>query len=371
MEQNTTFLKTVLDSLPHPFYVIDVNDYSIVMANNTAKRLGMETGTKCYQVTHDKEQPCSCEEHPCPLAILKRTRKSTVVEHVHFDRDGKKHYVEINAHPIFDDNGKLVRMIEYTIDITQRKEVEENLRAKTEELQEINKSLDDFTSIVSHDLKQPLTSTLGYLSILEHEFKDKLSETGKMCMDNVQRVVQDMSRLIDSLLDLARIGSKSMAMEEVQCDEILDFVLENISDSVVGKDIEITRDSLPAIMGNKMELEQLFRNLINNAVKFCDKDVVRIDVTAHTKGSNWEIIIKDNGIGIPKEDLPKIFDAFERLHSKHYYPGHGIGLAICKKVVEHHNGSIHAESQEGQGTSFFIRLPDASRAAESLQGSFI
>ncbi|MEW6534574.1 MAG: ATP-binding protein [Candidatus Auribacterota bacterium] len=352
------FLQIILNSLPHPFYVIDVNDYTIKLANEAAKQAGIEEDMLCYHATHSASHPCESDVHPCPLKKILETKKSIRVEHVHKDNKGKERVVEVNAHPIFDDKGNVIQFIEYTIDITQRKQAEENVRQKTIELERSNKELQMFASTVSHDLKQPLTSVAGYLELIESEMNRTRGENLQVFMKNAQAVTRRMCGLIDDLLEYSKIRKESIPMESVDSNEIVKNAIANLHSVIKSQKARVKCGELPVVWGNAMLLERLFQNLIGNAIKFQAQGTVpHIKITAETNANSWVFSVSDNGIGIEKEYLTQIFDVFKRLHSNVHYSGHGIGLAACKRIVECHDGSIWVESEQGKGSTFFFTIP--------------
>ncbi len=353
---------SIINALPHPFYVIDVETHTVVMANQAASDVGIVPQSKCYKVTHHQDTPCNSKNHPCPISLLEKAgnlaESSVTVEHVHIEKDNEKHIIEITAHPIKDENGKITQILEYAVDITDRKNAEEELEHKAQNLENLNKSLNEFTSVVSHDLKQPLTSGLGYLGLLEEELGDGLEETVQLCVSSLRRVFMDMNKLIDNLLNLSRLSSREQELELIAFDRLLDEVLSMNEDVISSRQVEILRQPLPQLTGDRIQLRQLFYNLVANALKFTDKESIVIEVGAVQKGNIWEITIKDNGIGIPETYLQKIFDPFVKLYDSHTYPGHGVGLAICRKVMELHSGTIRAESiEEGKGSTFIMTFP--------------
>jgi light-regulated signal transduction histidine kinase (bacteriophytochrome) len=167
-----------------------------------------------------------------------------------------------------------------------------------------------------------------------------------------------MEALIDGLLEYSRVGTRGAEFEAVECTQVLDAALNNLHSAIHESAAVITRDPLPSVNGDAGQLASLFQNLIGNALKFRNEAPSRIHVGAERKDTQWRLSVRDNGIGIDPQYFDRIFAVFQRLHTRSEYPGTGIGLAICKKIVERHGGRIWVESLPGEGTTFYFSLPD-------------
>jgi two-component system, chemotaxis family, sensor kinase Cph1 len=224
-------------------------------------------------------------------------------------------------------------------------------------LEEVNQNLDTFAYVASHDLQEPLRKIKTFSSMLydanEHIFTDE----SKILAGKIQRSTDRMQTLIRDVLSLSTI-SNSISFEEVNLEEVIKEVREDLEIKIQEKDAIIEIARLPLVKGNKNYLNQLFSNLISNAIKFTDKQP-RIQISGIQKIDGVIIQVTDNGIGINEKDLKKIFDAFSRLNAIHEFEGSGIGLTICKKIVSLHYGTIEVESTAGHGTTFFVSLPSA------------
>lgn len=264
---------------------------------------------------------------------------------------------------IRDANGTPIRMIGATQDVSQRKETEallvelnNRLKRRAEELANSNVELERFAYIASHDLQEPLRMVTSFLQLLKKRYEDKLDETAGQYIAFAVDGAERMKTLIMDLLDYSRVGSNTEPNENVD----LHLLVEEIKD-LFGKSIDevkanITVDRLPVVKGNRTQLLQLFQNLISNAIKYHKEGVPSIEIHYTEQEEDHLFEIKDNGIGIDPAFHEKIFVIFHRLHSRSEYTGTGIGLAICKKIVERHNGKIWVKSALGQGSSFFFTL---------------
>jgi light-regulated signal transduction histidine kinase (bacteriophytochrome) len=240
-------------------------------------------------------------------------------------------------------------------DITDRKKIQTELDNRTKELARSNTELEQFAYIASHDLQEPLRMVTSYLQLLEKRYSDKLDKDAKEFISYAVDGSNRMRSLIHSLLDYSRIN-RVKPFEIIDVNLLLKEVLENLSTSIKENNATIKIGDLPKINGDPILINQLFQNLIQNAVKFRNTRNPEIDISCKEEKDEYLFSVKDNGIGIQKEYIDKIFVIFKRLHSKEEYPGTGMGLAICKKIVERHGGKIWVESDFGKGSTFYFTI---------------
>lgn len=295
-----------------------------------------------------------------PLAEIEETiltKGYWEAELVHYTRDGRRLIVSSRSTLKTDVQNKPVGVLEINTDITVHKQAEQR-QAALAEMKRVNVDLEQFAAVASHDLQEPLRAIAGCLQILEKSHKDKLgddaSELIQFAVDGSLR----MRNLINDLLSLSRASSSEAMLERTDLTEVLEQALMNIDATVKEKGAKITHDSMPVLTVQKTLLIQLFQNLLSNALKFCRDKPPEIHVSSVKDGNSWQIGVRDNGIGFAKENAEKIFQPFKRLNGRDEYPGTGIGLAICKRIVERHAGIIWAESEVGKGTSFCFTLTD-------------
>jgi signal transduction histidine kinase len=242
---------------------------------------------------------------------------------------------------------------------SSRDELEMRVRERTVQLERSNQALQDFTSIAAHDLQEPLRKIGSFGSMIQQKYGDGLGQNGKEYLDRMLGASSRMQSLLTSLLDLSRVTTKAEPPREVNLAEIVREALSDLEVRIVQSGAEVQIEDLPSLEADPTQMRQLFQNLIGNALKFHkagEKPVIRVR-SSSTGNRELQIMIEDNGIGFDEKYLDRIFAPFERLHGKQEYQGTGMGLAICKKIVERHGGSISATSSAGQGSIFIITLP--------------
>ena len=283
--------------------------------------------------------------------------------------DGAIRDVEVSAAPFTDFQGTAIQVI--LRDVTNRKQAEEQLRKTAEELARSNKELEHFAYVASHDLQEPLRTVRAYAQLLHKRYSGKM---GSDADDFIGYLVDGASRMQTLILDLlaySRVSSAAKVLTPTDSFSSLKHAIGALHETVKTTGAVVTNDeSLPVVMANHGQLAQLFQNLIGNGIKFHRTGVQpRIHVGVEDKNIEWIFSIEDNGIGIDPEYYEKVFVIFERLHGPREYSGTGIGLAICKRIVEHHRGRIWLESSPGEGTTFFFALPKGSPPADQPAAS--
>lgn len=234
------------------------------------------------------------------------------------------------------------------------------LAKHAENLVKTNAELERFAYVSSHDLREPLRMVTSYLRLLSRRYMATLEPEAQEFIGYAVEGADRMDQLVRDLLEYGRLGERSKKLAEVDCNEVFDECVRTLHEAIVEADAVITSDTLPIITADKTQIGQLFQNLIANAVKFRSKEMPRIHVSAAAKSGESVFSVADNGIGIEPQYLERVFVIFQRLHTRSEYPGTGIGLAICKKIVDGHGGKIWAESEPGKGSTFFFTLPISS-----------
>jgi signal transduction histidine kinase len=318
---------------------------SLCLAGVTDKESMLLIGT---QQMNEAELICAglVEIHP----ELANTLLTTIQEHSFPDsiqkRDENNNFEDVTLL-----NSELIDL--------QRKLVKNNLELQKamQELKRSNSELETFAYVASHDLQEPLRMITSYLQLLEQRYKGRLDKDALEFIAYAVDGSNRMKQLIDGLLSYSRVGTRGKEFASTDCESVLNQVLYNLQFAIEENEAEITHDPLPNVMADDTQLAQLFQNLVSNAIKFHGLKTPRVHVRAMKKGNEWIFSVKDNGIGIEPEFFEQIFVIFRRLESREKFAGSGIGLAVCKRIVERHGGRIWLESQPGEGTNFFFSLP--------------
>jgi PAS domain S-box-containing protein len=291
---------------------------------------------------------------------ITRAAKGELVrfEAEHILADETAIFVDFTLKPIFDEAGKVIMLIPEGRDITNRKQAELELQNQKQDLARSNDELQQFAYVASHDLQEPLRMITSYLELLERRYKGQLDEKADKFIAYAVDGATRMQTLINDLLSYSRVGKSTQDWISVDCEKIVQNVLNNLHLSIVQSHAVITYDSLPKVNADPSQLTQLFQNLISNAIKFRREEAVpQIHIGVKGTDGKWLFSVQDNGIGMEVQYLERIFIIFQRLHSKTEYPGTGIGLAVCKKIVERHGGLLRVESQPDRGSTFYFTLP--------------
>jgi PAS domain S-box-containing protein len=274
--------------------------------------------------------------------------------------DGSINWIWDRAFPIKNKNGQVYQVAGIAEDITLRKEVDEELRRKAEDLSRANQELEHFASIVSHDLKAPVTTVSSFVQLLQRKYRGKLDSDAEEFINYAVDGCKRMNQLIEDLLKNARVGGKPSELQSVNLREQVHAVMDDLKAQIKNAGARITVGFLPSVVYDATQIREVFQNLISNAIKYRREEspVVTITATRLEPQNEWVISVKDNGMGISNSAHKRIFSSFVRLHPQGSYEGSGIGLATCKKVVEQRGGKIWVESFEGQGSIFYFTIPD-------------
>lgn len=289
-------------------------------------------------------------------------------------KDGSRFWANVVITAVSDSEGRLVGFSKVTRDLTERKLSEQALQDSSDrfkrlagelsvtngELSVVNRELEQFTAIVSHDLKEPLRSVRSFLHLMDLHLSQGKYDLLKPSIGKGILAAQRMQDLIDNLLHYTQISKLDLHHRRLDVADVIGEAVQNLNEAIVQSGAEIRIEcGNTSMYGDRVQLVQLFQNLLANALKFTNGDAPKVDVRCWMENGDVRFVVEDNGIGISPIHLEKIFEIFRRLHFTSQYPGTGVGLAVCKKVVERHRGKIWAESEPGKGASFYITLPGA------------
>jgi PAS domain S-box-containing protein len=327
------FLEKVLDSLTHPFYVIDAIDYSVVLANSVARLGAIGDQQTCHQLTHNSEKPCDSDMCICPLAEVKETKKPVIVEHLHQDQDGNIRAFLVHGYPILDENSDVVQMIEYNLDVTKEREAFESLRRQKEEL-----------SIFAHQMSHDLTNYLLKIGTVTQLVE---SEQESSNMDMIRRLIGEVQRLLKHSVTLADAGLVIEKKDVVN----LDILARSIATNHVSSEVVYRQETLPKVLGDYTKLRQVFQNLYDNAIKHGKPNTIEVSIQDTDFGVR--VIIANDGDVIPSALRSKVLSS--GLTTKR--EKEGFGLAVVQRIIAAHGWRITLlESLE---TSFAIDIPSS------------
>ena len=383
--------RDLYDHAPDMFVSVDAVTATIIECNHTlATVLGYTKAELLGRPIVDLYHPACMENVRKALHAFQTSGEVHDAELQLKRKDGSTIEVSLNVSALRDDQGRILHSRSVWRDITKRKraedevrklnaELEARVRDRTAQLEELarqrkhvsdqlteksaeltrsNAELQQFAYVASHDLKEPLRMVANFTQLLARRYKGKLDQDADEFIGFAVDGAQRMQVLIDDLLAMSRVDSRRKAFVPVDCNALLDQVASDMQVAVRDAGGEVTWGDLPRVLADDVQLGQVFQNLIGNALKFRGQDPPRIRVSAERNESVWQFSVRDNGIGIDPQFNERIFIIFQRLHNKDEYPGTGIGLALCKKIIERHGGKIWVESQPGAGATFHFTIQD-------------
>jgi PAS domain S-box-containing protein len=360
LETSHAHLEAVMNNLDAVVYVADMQTYELLFLNNygSTRLQKFSPGMKCFEVLQQGQQS------PCPFCtndhLLDAAGRPAGVYQWEFQNTLTKRWFDCRDQAIRWRDDRLVRL-EIAVDITDRKKQEEELNALARDLLRSNQELEQFAYVASHDLQEPLRMVSSYTQLLADRYEDRLDQDARDFIGYAVDGANRMQRLIQDLLAYSRVTTRGGEMIEVDMHEVLAEALRNLHAAVVESGALVSTDELPSVLGDRPQLVQLMQNLLSNALKFrIAERPPRIHVEAfecQNAEGFWTFSVSDNGIGIEERFFSKIFVIFQRLHGRQEYPGTGIGLALCKCIIERHGGEIWVQSTPGKGSTFLFTLP--------------
>jgi PAS domain S-box-containing protein len=316
-------------------------------------------------------QPTNYEEsmglvHPEDRAAYVQEAIASLASKEFFDErfrvihpDGTIHWLASHARVWRDAEGNAIRLAGACWDVSEEQRHALALQRAAEELEASNKDLQQFAYAASHDLQEPLRAVAGCAQILQLRYNDLLDDEGRAVIRHTVDGARRMQTLIEDLLAYSRVGTRDMQLQPVSAEEPAREAMLNLEVAIAESGAQIWMESLPTVVADGGQLRQLFQNLLANAIKFRGTEPPRIVLSAHREDAAWLFHVADNGIGIDPTHSARVFQVFQRLHTRGTYPGTGIGLAICKRIVERHGGRIGFHSELGAGATFFFSIADS------------
>lgn len=359
LQESEAVLRTLMDESVNLKGILKI-DGRVVDANHTALNAA---GIKMEDV-YDQffwDTPWWQHSHQLQQRLKQAVKTvasgtSDAFEATHNGPDGEPIYVDFSLKPVKDDNGKTIFMIPEGRDITDHKKREVELERLVEEVDRSNQELEQFAYVASHDLQEPLRKIASYCQLLKEECSQQLDDEQREYLDVAINGAKRLRLLVQDLLAFSRVTTRGKPLAPVNANACLQAALENLEMTVNETNAVVTSDSLPTVEADESQLTLLFQNLIANGIKYRSEKIPEIHVGMSDRGNECEIFVLDNGIGIDPQFNERIFQIFQRLHNRRKYSGTGIGLAICKRIVERFGGNIWIESQPGEGSTFFFTL---------------
>ena len=283
-------------------------------------------------------------------------RRTTKLELEYYHKDGSTMWLETVASFIRDNTGKIVGIHGLSRDINERKRIEEERIKLLAELERSNKDLEQFANIAAHDLQEPLRMVSSFTQLLARRYGDKLDSNARDYIEFAVKGSNRMQKMIQDLLNYSRMVTQRRAPVLADMDSVIEEVMANLQLAISDSGASVTHDALPTVMADYSQLIQVFQNLVGNAIKFRREEPICIHISANQTEDEWIFSVKDNGIGIEPQHFERIFVLFERLHAGEKYQGNGIGLALCKRIIQQLGGRIWVESRSGKGSTFYFTL---------------
>jgi len=368
------FLRLVLDSLNHPFYVIDTRTHEILLANQAARGRFYRPAMRCHELTHRRPRPCDGKDHPCPIDLIRDTGQSAVTEHVHFTDRGEPRHMEVHAHPIRDATGEITRMIEYALDVTERKQTERRLVLALEAAQAAARAKGEFLANLNHEIRTPMNGVIGMTQLL---FDTQLDKEQLEFVEAAHSSAESLLGILNGILDFSHLDAGRLTLEPGpfllrDCvEEALDAVARTAAEKGLELTLGLTPDLPVAVIGDQARIRQVLVNLLDNAVKFTGQGWISVSLR-HQAGTGGrlalEFRVQDTGAGIPPERLEGLFEGFTQVDASatRRHGGCGLGLAISRKLSELMGGGIRLESELGAGTTVTFQI-EVETCSESVR----
>ena len=358
LARTSNYLQTLMDSMMDMLIVTDLNGI-IIEANRTAERI---SGYGHEKLIRQPFRRFFTDSERAQAGVKQVLAKREVFDYelTLVTEAGREIPVMFNATVLEESDGRITGVLITARDITEIKRAEQALERQAQELARANADLEEFASVASHELQEPLQTIMRYASSLTERYRGEFDAQAKGYLNYMMDQTASMQALTNAVLTYARVEAETRPLELTDCEASFEQAMANLGAAVEESGVEVSHDPLPTVMADASQLPRVFQNLIGNAIKYCDtsKEQLRIHVSAKKEGSKWLFSVRDNGIGIDPEFWEDIFDMFTRLHPRSEIPGAGMGLAITERIVNRHGGRIWVESEPGEGSVFYFTIPE-------------
>ena len=365
IQQAEEKFRTILEAAPDAIVIVDEEGRIVLVNAQTEVLFGYNREELTNQPVEQLIPPRFRDRHPQhrrQFSTAPRVRPMGIdLELFGLRQDGVEFPVEVSLSPLETAEGHLITAI--IRDVTEKRraanQIKRNnaqLKQQAEALEQSNLELQQFAYVASHDLQAPLRNINGFMQLLQHHYRGKLDEQADDWINRAVNSTRQLETVIHDILAYSRVDAQTRPFESIPLNEIFDELTTMLAPIIQETRARITRDNLPTVMGDRSQLTQVLQNLIGNGLKYHGNLPPQIHVSAENGDDNWLIAVHDNGIGIEPEHHQRIFEIFRRLHSQQEYPGSGIGLAVCRRVVQRHGGKIWVESEPSRGSTFYFTI---------------
>lgn len=354
------FLDSVLGNIPHMVFVKDANELKFTHLNAPVEKLLGKTkeeiiGKSDYDFFPEDQADFFVRSDQ---EVLKNKKMKDIPEEPITDGDHNTRWLHTKKVPILNEDGIPTYLLGVSEDITEQKKLNEERELLLKELERSNKDLESFAYVASHDMQEPIRMIRSFSGILLDNYLDKLDDKGKEYLEFVYNSSDSLKELVTDLLDYSRVGRDDEEVQQCDLNDLLQTIVSNYQKEIDEGTIIIDNSELPTLLIHPIRFSRVLYNLISNAIKYSDPDkIIKISIKAEQKNNEWVFEVADNGIGIKPEYYQKIFEPFKRLHNANEYSGTGMGLAICKRIIESYNGRIWLQNNPKGGSVFLFSLP--------------
>jgi signal transduction histidine kinase/ABC-type uncharacterized transport system substrate-binding protein len=360
LQETQASLQALLNASPESAFLADPNGICLTCNTPTEKKLGKPLQMIIKRPIFENLSQTTANEMLSRFNEVIKTLKAQRYEEYEDDRR-----YDTTIYPVIDEFQKVTALAVFSRDITEARLAEIELKRHSEELEKANKELEQFAYVASHDLQEPLRTISSHVQLIQRRLEGQLDERARKSIGFVVEGAKRMQGLINDLLQYSRVGTRAKEPEPTDSNDSLRLALDNLEAFIKDTDAKVESDELPVVMADSAQLVQIFQNLIENGIKFRGEEQPIVSISATRRDDMWEFSVKDNGIGLDPKFEDRIFEIFQRLHGVGKYSGSGIGLAICKKIVERHGGTMWVNSEPGKGATFSFTLPGTVQGEEA------